>query len=158
MTGAVMPPSWPRIQKLIDGKDVPAASSKGKAGKNNKGKVAEATPATITEAATPEPAAQEPAEKPLIVLTDVPASAAAKRGRPKKTQPMVDAEGDAVNPVEAAVGQGFRLSAGSSFRRSTAVSARNVRGFLVGQLNGDPIPTLAFSLCFLALSKNQQKT
>ena len=24
--------------------------------------------------------------------------------------------------------------------------------------NGDPIPTLAFSLCFLALSKNQQKT
>ena len=73
------------IQKLIDGKDVPAASSKGKAGKNNKGKEAEATLATITEAATPEPAAQEPAEKPLIVLTDVPASTAAKRGRPKKT-------------------------------------------------------------------------
>ena len=60
------------IKKLIDGKDVPAASSKGKAGKNNKGKVAEATPATITEAATPEPAAQEPADKPLFVLTDVP--------------------------------------------------------------------------------------
>ena len=32
------------IKKLIDGKDVPAASSKGKAGKNNKGKVAEAIP------------------------------------------------------------------------------------------------------------------
>ena len=78
MTGAVMPPSWPAVQKLIDGKDVPAASSKGKAGKNNKGKVAEATPATITEAATPEPAAQEPAEKPLIVLTDVPASASSQ--------------------------------------------------------------------------------
>ena len=72
MTGAVMPPSCERVKKLIDGKDVPATSSKGKAGKNNKGKVAEATPATITEAATPEPAAQEPAEKPLIVLTDVP--------------------------------------------------------------------------------------
>ena len=89
------------IQKLIDGKDVLAASSKAKPGKNNKGKVAAATPVTITKAATPEPAAQEPAEKPLIVLTDVPASAAAKRGRPKKTQPVVDAEGNAVNPVEA---------------------------------------------------------
>ena len=85
------------VKKLIDGKDVPS-SSKGKAGKNNKSKVAEA----IAEAATPEPAAQEPTEKPLIVLTDVPASAAAKRGRPKKAQPVVDAEGNAANPVEAA--------------------------------------------------------
>jgi len=85
------------IQKLIDGKDVPAASSKGKSGKNNKGKVVEA----IAEAATPEPAAQEPAEKPLIVLTDVPDNKPAKRGRPKKTQPMVAVQGDAVNPVEA---------------------------------------------------------
>ena len=88
------------MKKLIDGKDVPA-SSKGKAGKNNKGKVAAATPVTITEAATPEPAAQEPAEKPLIVFTDVPTPEVAKRGRPKKTQPVVDAEGNAVNPVEA---------------------------------------------------------
>ena len=88
------------IGKLIDGKDVPT-SSKGKAGKNNKGNVAEPTLATITDAATPEPAAQEPAEKPLIVLTDVPTPEVAKRGRPKKTQPVVDAEGNAVNPVEA---------------------------------------------------------
>jgi len=90
------------IKKLIDGKDVPAASSKGKAGKNNKGKEAEATLATITEAANPEPATQEPAEKPLIVLTDVPASAAAKRGRPKKTAPMVDAVAPEVAPAETA--------------------------------------------------------
>ena len=75
--------------------------SNGKPGKNNKGKVAEATPVTITEAANPEPAAQEPAEKPLIVLTDVPASTAAKRGRPKKEAAMVDAESNAANPVEA---------------------------------------------------------
>ena len=78
------------------------ASSKAKTGKNNKGKVAEATPVTITEAATPEPAAQEPAEKPLIVLTDVPASAAAKRGRPKKTAPMVDAVVPEVSQAETA--------------------------------------------------------
>ena len=90
------------VKKLIDGKDVPAASSKGKAGKNNKGNVAEPTLATITDAATPEPAAQEPAEKPLIVLTDVPASAAAKRGRPKKTAPMVDAVVPEANQAETA--------------------------------------------------------
>ena len=60
-------------------------SAKAKPGKNNKGKVAAATPVTITEAANPEPAAQEPAEKPLIVLTDVPTTEVAKRGRPKKT-------------------------------------------------------------------------
>ena len=88
------------IKKLIDGKDVPA-SSKGKAGKNNKGKAAEATLPTITEATTPEPAASEPANKPLFVLTDVPDNKAAKRGRPKKAQPMVAVQGDAVNPVEA---------------------------------------------------------
>ncbi len=90
-----------RVQKLIGGKDVLATSSKGKPGKNNKGKVAEATLATITEAANTEPAAQEPAEKPLIVLTDVPTPEVAKRGRPKKTAPVVDAEGNAANPVEA---------------------------------------------------------
>jgi hypothetical protein len=88
------------IGKLIDGKAVPA-SSNGKAGKNNKGKVAEATPLAIAEAANPEPAAQEPATKPLFALTDVPDNKPAKRGRPKKVQPMVDAQGDAVNPVEA---------------------------------------------------------
>ena len=81
-------------------------SSKGKAGKNNKGKVAEAT-STITEAATPEPAAQEPTEKPLIVLTDVPASAAAKRGRPKKTQPVVDAVGECSQSCGSRVGHGL---------------------------------------------------
>ena len=90
------------VKKLIDGKGVPAVSTKGKDGKNNKGKIAAATPATITEAATPEPAAQEPAEKPLIVLTDVPASAAAKRGRPKKTAPMVDAVAQEVATAEGA--------------------------------------------------------
>ena len=84
------------IGKLIDGKDVPATSSKGKAGKNNKGKVAEMPPAPVIEAPT-----QQPAEKPLIVLTDVPDNKPVKRGRPKKTQPVVDAEGNAVNPVEA---------------------------------------------------------
>ena len=71
------------IKKLIDGKDVPAASSKGKAGKNNKGKVAEIPPAPVIEA--PQPAAQEPATKPLFVLTDVPDNKPGKRGRPKKT-------------------------------------------------------------------------
>ena len=90
------------IKKLIDGKDAPAASTKGKAGKNNKGKVVEPTLATIIEAATPEPAAQEPTEKPLIVLTDVPTPEVAKRGRPKKTQPMVDAVVPEVNQAETA--------------------------------------------------------
>lgn len=91
-----------RVQKLIDGKVAPATSTKAKPGKNNKSNVAAATPVTITEAANPEPAAQEPAEKPLIVLTDVPASAAAKRGRPKKTAPMVDAVAQEVAPAETA--------------------------------------------------------
>ena len=89
------------VKKLIDGKDVLATTNKGKAGKNNKGKVAEATPVTITEAANTEPAAQEPAEKPLIVLTDVPDNKPAKRGRPKKTAPVVDVQGNEGNPLEA---------------------------------------------------------
>ena len=88
------------IKKLIDGKDVPT-SSKGKAGKNNKSKEAEPTLATITEGATPEPAASEPATKLLFVLSDVPDNKPGKRGRPKKEQPMVAVQGDAVNPVEA---------------------------------------------------------
>lgn len=88
-----------RVQKLIDGKG-PAVSSKAKPGKNM-GKVAEAAPVTITEAAKPEPAVQEPSTKPLFVLTDVPDNKPAKRGRPKKAQPMDAAQGDAVNPVEA---------------------------------------------------------
>ena len=37
------------IKKLIDGKDVPATSSKGKAGKNNKSKEAEMPPAPVIE-------------------------------------------------------------------------------------------------------------
>jgi len=75
------------IGKLIDGKGTATDQApKAKAGKNNKGKVAEATPAT-----TPEPAAQEPTEKPLFVLGDVPDNKPAKRGRPKKAQPVVDA-------------------------------------------------------------------
>lgn len=89
------------IKKLIDGKDVPA-SSKTKFGKNNKGKEAEAIPVTITEVANPEPAAQEPAEKPLFVLTDVPDNKPAKRGRPKKAQPMVDAAVPEVDQAETA--------------------------------------------------------
>ena len=72
------------INKLIDGK--PVAEQAPKAGKSNKGKVAEATPAT-----TPEPAAQEPAEKPLDVPDNKPSPEVAKRGRPKKAQPVVDA-------------------------------------------------------------------
>jgi len=73
------------IKKLIDGKDVPA-SNKGKAGKNNKSNVAEMPPAPVIEVTT-----QESAEKPLFVLSDVPDNKPAKRGRPKKSQPMVDA-------------------------------------------------------------------
>jgi hypothetical protein len=92
------------VKKLIDGKDVPA-SSNGKAGKNNKGKVAEATPVAIAEAATPEPAVPEPTTKPLFVLADMPDNKAApevsKRGRPKKTAPMVDAVVPEVAPAEA---------------------------------------------------------
>lgn len=89
-----------RVQKLIDGKGA-TTSTKGKSGKNDQRKVAEPTPATITEAAKPEPAAPEPANKPLFVLTDVPDDKPAKRGRPKKAEAMVAAQGDAVNPAEA---------------------------------------------------------
>ena len=41
------------IKKLIDGKGVPVASAKGKAGKNNKGKVAAATPVTMRRSRQP---------------------------------------------------------------------------------------------------------
>jgi hypothetical protein len=89
------------IGKLIDGKGVPA-SNKGSAGKNNKGKVAEATPVPITETATPEPAVETPATKPLFVLADVPDNKPVKRGRPKKTAPMVDAVVPEVATAETA--------------------------------------------------------
>lgn len=72
------------IKKLIDGK--PVAEQAPKAGKSNKGKVVEATPVTTTDA-TPEPAVEKSTTKPL----DVPDSKPAKRGRPKKAQPVVDA-------------------------------------------------------------------
>ena len=85
------------IKKLIDGKDVPAAISKGKAGKNNKGNVAEMPPAPVIEAP-----AQEPATKPLFVLSDVPDSKPVKRGRPKKVAPMVDAVVPEVSQAETA--------------------------------------------------------
>jgi hypothetical protein len=88
------------VKKLIDGKAVPA-SSNDKAGKNNKSKEAEATPVTITEAATPEPAAESPTTTPLFVLSDVPDNKPVKRGRPKKTAPMVDAVVPEVAPAEA---------------------------------------------------------
>ena len=87
------------IKQLIDGKDVPAASTKGKAGKNNKGKVAELPPAPVIEA----PAASEPAAKPLIVPDNKPGKAeGTRRGRPKKAQPMVDAVVPEVNQAETA--------------------------------------------------------
>jgi len=89
------------VRKLIDGKDVLATSTKGKAGKNNKGKVAAATPVTTTDAAKPKPAAQEPTEKPLFVLADVPDNKPAKRGRPKKTKSVVDVQVAEANPAEA---------------------------------------------------------
>ncbi len=73
-----------RVQKLIDGKGTTATSTKTKSGKNNK-----------------PPVSVEPAEKPLIVLTDVPEPAEVKRGRPKKSQPVGNALSDAANPVEA---------------------------------------------------------
>ena len=92
------------VKKLIDGKAVPA-SSNDKAGKNNKGKVAEATSLAIAEAATPEPAVETPTTKPLFVLTDMPDSKpspeVSKRGRPKKTAPMVDAVVPEVAMAEA---------------------------------------------------------
>lgn len=77
-----------RVQKLIDGKGTTATSTKAKSGKNNKPPVSE------------EPA-EKPAEKPPIVLTDVPEPAEVKRGRPKKSQPVGDALSDAANPAEA---------------------------------------------------------
>ncbi len=70
-----------RVQKLIDGKGVPAVSTKGKAGKNNK------------EAVSPEP---------LDVPDNKPSPEVAKRGRPKKAQPVVAAQGNAANPAETA--------------------------------------------------------
>ncbi len=86
-----------RVQKLIDGKDVPAASTKGKAGKNNKGKVAEMPPEPVIEATT-----QESSTKPLFVLSDVLDNKPVKRGRPKKTAPMVDAVVPEANQAETA--------------------------------------------------------
>ena len=79
------------INKLIDGKGTAVATStKAKSGKNNKAQVAS------------EPAATELVEKPLIVLGDVPDNKPAKRGRPKKTEQVVDAVVPEVSPAETA--------------------------------------------------------
>ncbi|QLQ25161.1 MAG: hypothetical protein HZT41_10055 [Dechloromonas sp.] len=67
------------IGKLIEGKPAAVQAPKAKAGKNNKEKVAS------------DAVAQEPAEKPLDVPDSKPSPEVAKRGRPKKAQPMVDA-------------------------------------------------------------------
>jgi hypothetical protein len=72
------------IKKLIDGKPAVEAVSTAKVAKNNKEMVA-------SEAVT----------QPLFVLADVPDNKPTKRGRPKKAQPMVAAQDDAVDPVEA---------------------------------------------------------
>jgi hypothetical protein len=73
------------IKKLIDGKPVVEQAPKAKAGKNNKAQVA-----------------SEPVEKPLIVLGDVPDNKPAKRGRPKKTEQVVDAVVPEANQPETA--------------------------------------------------------
>ncbi len=62
------------IKKLIDGKAATDQVAKPKSGKTNKVPV-------VSDAGT----------KPLFVLGDVPAPEAAKRGRPKKAQQVVDA-------------------------------------------------------------------
>ena len=85
-----------RVQKLIDGKGVPATSAKAKGSKNNKGTVVDTQPEPSADAVT-----NKPATKPLFVLSDVPDNKPAKGGRPKKAQSMVAAQGDAVNPAEA---------------------------------------------------------
>lgn len=85
------------MNMLIDGKDLPVTSSKGKSGKNNMSKEVERPPAPVIEAP-----AQEPAEKPLFVLTDVPDSKPGKRGRPKMAQSVVDAVALEVAPAETA--------------------------------------------------------
>ena len=86
-----------RVQKLIDGKGTAVAGQapKVKSAKNNKAAVA-------SEPVTQEPAATEPVEKPLIVLGDVPDNKPAKRGRPKKTEQVVDAVVPEVSPAETA--------------------------------------------------------
>ncbi len=87
------------IKKLIDGKGTATDQApKTKAGKNNKGKVAEATPVITPEPAAQEPAASEPATEP----GDVPDSKPAKRGRPKKTDQVVDVVVPEVSPEETA--------------------------------------------------------
>jgi hypothetical protein len=82
-----------------------SAAGKAKGGKNNKGAVVDTQPepsaAAIDDVVADKPGTLDPVSKPLFVLTDVPDNKPAKRGRPKKTQPMVADQGDAVNPVEA---------------------------------------------------------
>ncbi|NJD24554.1 MAG: hypothetical protein FIB06_04010 [Betaproteobacteria bacterium] len=93
-----------QVQKLIVEQEAKAAGRKGRAGKNNKGAVADSQLEPSTEAIA-EAVTEKPAAKPLFVLTDVPESKAAptvsKRGRPKKSQPMVAVQGNAENAVEA---------------------------------------------------------
>lgn len=82
------------IGTLIEGKPLADQVPKAKVGKSNKAQVAS------------EPAASEPATKPLFLLGDVPdnkpSPEVAKRGRPKKAQPMVDAEVPKANQAETA--------------------------------------------------------
>lgn len=87
------------IGKLIDGKAVPDQAPKAKSARNNRA-------AVVQEPVASEPATSEPATKPLFVLTDLPdnkpSPEVAKRGRPKKAQPMVDAVVPKANQAEMA--------------------------------------------------------
>ena len=79
------------IKKLIDGKLV--AEQAPKAAKNNK---------VASDAVVQEPVASELVEKPLFVLGNVPDNRPAKRGRPKKTEQVVDAVVPEANQPETA--------------------------------------------------------
>jgi hypothetical protein len=89
------------VKKLMAADKSAPSNGKAKGGKNNKGAVVDTQPEPSVEAVADKPATSDPVSKPLFVLADVPDNKPAKRGRPKKAQPMVSAQGDAVNPVEA---------------------------------------------------------
>jgi hypothetical protein len=67
------------VKKLIEGKPAAESVPKAKSARNNKAAVVQ------------EPVASEPATKPLDVPDSKPSPEAARRGRPRKAQPMVDA-------------------------------------------------------------------